>query len=350
MLACLHRVRSLLRVEVRRRLDHHRVELAFEQTFVAAQTSETRRLLDLELLAQVVCLVLEIVGASDQPVLAGFGEEVRDPASAPATADQADLQLRVLLGAENGCGLQDGEARCGRRSSQERSPREVGFGFHARKPIGALARFKSLTTPRIHSTLWAMFGSVPLHSRETTPSQPDWCSSSMHLRMFSAFTPPPTCTSELPMPVSSPRAAAASAGLTSLMWQCTTYFLSAFRVLDRVVPRDERVPCIEVAPQVFRFEMLEEVLHELEVVRVRPVRLDVDGHLVVLRPGEALAIIVTGHAKDFLPGHARRLKGAIDCIHHRATQLRRKPDGLSDILDAKGGTVRPHHRVGTVDL
>src|ERR1039458_8789630 len=47
-------------------------------------------------------------------------------------------------------------------------------------------------TPRIHSTLLRVFSSVPLHSRETTPSQPTLRRYSMQARMLSALTPPPT--------------------------------------------------------------------------------------------------------------------------------------------------------------
>src|SRR5512136_1206993 len=92
-----------------------------------------------------------------------------------------------------------------------------------------LALPKPFTTPFIHSTLRRVFSSVPLHSRDTTPSQPVRCRYSMHARMLSALTPPPTGTSELPMPVSSPRTAAARAGLTSLMWQWTMYLRSAWQ-------------------------------------------------------------------------------------------------------------------------
>ena len=35
-----------------------------------------------------------------------------------------------------------------------------------------LAFFNPFTTPRIHSTLFRVFSSVPLHSIDTTPSQP----------------------------------------------------------------------------------------------------------------------------------------------------------------------------------
>ena len=76
----------------------------------------------------------------------------------------------------------------------------------------------SRSTPRRKSTLAFMFSSEPWHSIETTPSQLVSARNCSTLRILSAFTPPPIGTCELPMPVSSPRAAAASDALTSLMW------------------------------------------------------------------------------------------------------------------------------------
>jgi len=73
-----------------------------------------------------------------------------------------------------------------------------------------------------------------------------------------------------------------------------------------------------------RLEVLEEVLHELDVVGVGAVGLDVDDDLVVLGPGEALAVIVAGDAEDLLARHAGRLEGAVHGIYHRAAQLAAK--------------------------
>src|ERR1039458_2839371 len=123
-----------------------------------------------------------------------------------------------------------------------------------------------------------------------------------------------------------------------------------FEVIERVVAGDESVPGVEVALQVFGLEVLEEVVHELEVVGVGTMRLDVDDDLVVLGPGEALAVIVAGDAEDFLARHAWRLERAIDGIDHRAAEFGGEADGLRHILHAEGRAVGPHHRVGTINL
>jgi len=83
------------------------------------------------------------------------------------------------------------------------------------------------TTPFIHSTLLRVFSSVPLHSRETTPSS----------RLVQvghagadvvALTPhqqePPSCRCRFLAAHGGARA-----GLTSLIWQWLTYLRSALR-------------------------------------------------------------------------------------------------------------------------
>lgn len=60
--------------------------------------------------------------------------------------------------------------------------------------------------------------------------------------MFSAFAPPPTGTSDEPMPVSSPRAAAAKAGETSLMWQCVKYGRRALQNSSGSLPAMKVLP------------------------------------------------------------------------------------------------------------
>src|ERR1035441_905187 len=100
-----------------------------------------------------------------------------------------------------------------------------------------------------------------------------------------------------------------------------------FEVIERVVAGDEGVAGVEVALEVFGLEVLEEVVHELEVVGVGTVRLDVDDDLVVLGPREALAVIVAGDAEDFLAREAGYLKCPVHRIDHRAAHLRGEADG-----------------------
>ena len=79
-------------------------------------------------------------------------------------------------------------------------------------------------------------------------------------------------------------------------------------------------------------------------------RLDVDDDLVVLGPGEALAVVVAGDAEDLLARQAGDLEGAVHGVHHRAAEFGGEADGLRDVLHAKGRAVGPHHRVGAVNL
>ena len=72
--------------------------------------------------------------------------------------------------------------------------------------------------------------------------------------------------------------------------------------------------------------------------------------LVVLGPREALAVVVAGDAEDLLARQAGRLERAVHGIHHRAAQFGGEADGLRHILHPERRAVRPHHRVGAVNL
>ena len=109
MLARVHGGGGVYRVEIGRRLDDHRVELAFQQPLVARQPRVTARRVDLVLLAHGIGFVLEVVRAGHQPILAGIGEQLGNPTAASAAADQANLQHRVGLRAKDQRGFQDGE-------------------------------------------------------------------------------------------------------------------------------------------------------------------------------------------------------------------------------------------------
>src|ERR1035438_468726 len=79
-------------------------------------------------------------------------------------------------------------------------------------------------------------------------------------------------------------------------------------VVERVVARDKCVPRVEVAPQILGVEVLEEVLHELDVIGIGTVRLDVDDDLVVLGPPKALGVVIASDTEDLLARQAGRLR------------------------------------------
>ena len=120
--------------------------------------------------------------------------------------------------------------------------------------------------------------------------------------------------------------------------------------LQRILAGDEGVARVEVEAEVRRAEALEEPRHEFEIARIRPVGLDVNDHVVVLGPGEALAVVVARDAEDFLERQPWRLEGPVDRIDHRAAEFRREANRLLHVLHAEGRAVGAHHRVRAVDL
>src|ERR1044071_232460 len=96
--------------------------------------------------------------------------------------------------------------------------------------------------------------------------------------------------------------------------------------------------------------MLEEILHEFDVIRIRTVRLDVDDNPIVLGPRKALAIIVAGDTEDLLARQAGRFERAVHGVHQRAGQFRGEADSLGDILHTESRAVRSHHWIGTIDF
>ena len=168
--------------------------------------------------------------------------------------------------------------------------------------------------------------------------------------MLAAFTPLPTADSDEPMPVSSPRAAAASAGGDVLDVTVRQVFAQRLAHLQRILAGDERVARVQVETQIGRVEIVEQPRHEVDVARVRAVGLDIDHDAVVLGPGEALPVVVAGNAEDLLQRHPRRFHRAVDRVDHRTAQFRREADRLLHVLHAEGRAVGPHHRVGAVDL
>ena len=95
MLARVDRGRGLLRVEVRRRLDHHRVDGRVEQPLVGGERGEPAGGGDLEAVAKRLGPVREIIGAGDELVLPRPGEQIGNPGAAASAADHPQANNRV---------------------------------------------------------------------------------------------------------------------------------------------------------------------------------------------------------------------------------------------------------------
>ena len=123
---------GVFRVEIRRRLNHHRVELLFQKALVSGEAGEAPGLVHLELFSRRLRLVREIVRHGRQVVMAVFQEQVGDPRAAPAAADEAEVDFGIALGAAGQPRLGDGE-RQGRSPGrgQELPAGESGVGGSA---------------------------------------------------------------------------------------------------------------------------------------------------------------------------------------------------------------------------
>ena len=93
VLARGHRVGGLDRMEERRALDRHRVELLLEQPAIGGQSREAPRRRNAELVARGLDPIREVVGQRDDVVAAVLLKQVGDPAAAPAAADDAEIHL-----------------------------------------------------------------------------------------------------------------------------------------------------------------------------------------------------------------------------------------------------------------
>lgn len=137
--ACVALRVSVIRIDVWARklagdaIDHHSVELGFEQALVAGKPGITAVRLDFELIARGIDFVREVIRAGDEPVFAGLREQVGNPSAAPAAADECDVKDAVGFGAENRGGFQDGKGGGGGRAGEKRAAGhgERDFGrFH----------------------------------------------------------------------------------------------------------------------------------------------------------------------------------------------------------------------------
>ena len=88
-----HRRGHLFRMKIGRSLNHHRVQLLFQQSAVSRKPSVTVLGIDLEFLANFVDPILEVIRSRHHIVAPVLVEQVDDPLSAPAAADQADIDL-----------------------------------------------------------------------------------------------------------------------------------------------------------------------------------------------------------------------------------------------------------------
>ena len=115
MLARLDSGGGLFGMEVGRALDHHGVELLLQQLAITGKPGIAVGGGHIELRPRLIRVVLEVVRHGDKVVAPVLLEQVGDPLPAVAAADQADINLRVGLGAAHQSRLQDGER-------QDRSP------------------------------------------------------------------------------------------------------------------------------------------------------------------------------------------------------------------------------------
>ena len=121
-----YRGRRLLRMEIRRADDGHRVELLLQQALVGGKPGEAVARQYIELLAGRIHAVLEVIGERHHVVIAVLGEQLGDPRSPPAAADDAEVDLRVGFGAPNQLRLEHREPK-GRRTGacEEFAARDV---------------------------------------------------------------------------------------------------------------------------------------------------------------------------------------------------------------------------------
>ncbi len=122
----LHGRAGVLGEAVRRRLERDRVDAARNDALVARKPREAPRLVDLARVAAGVGDFLEVVRDRVKLIAAVLREEVRDPAPAPAAADDAELDARIGLRAGDEPRLEKGHAGERAAGRKELPPRDHG--------------------------------------------------------------------------------------------------------------------------------------------------------------------------------------------------------------------------------
>ena len=112
----------LLRMKIRRAFDDDRVELLLQQPAIAGEPGEAAGGRHVELRSGLVGVVLEVIRDGDDVIAAVLLEQVGHPFPAVAAADEADVDLRVGLGAADQLRLQDGEGEDGGAGSGDEMP------------------------------------------------------------------------------------------------------------------------------------------------------------------------------------------------------------------------------------
>ncbi len=118
-----HAGRRMLRVEVRRRFHDDGIQLLLQHALVARQSGVTRFGFHIQLAAEVIETILEIVGRRHDVVATVFLEQFGNPRAAATAANEADIDLLIGLIAPDQLGSQNREARGGRSGTgQEAAP------------------------------------------------------------------------------------------------------------------------------------------------------------------------------------------------------------------------------------
>ena len=110
----------LLRMEVGRAFDGHRLDLRLQQPLIAGQARESLGRRDIELLPGAIGLRREIIGQRGEVVTAVLEEQIGDPLAAPAAANQPQVDLAAGLRAARQAGRPRAESHgCGPRARQK---------------------------------------------------------------------------------------------------------------------------------------------------------------------------------------------------------------------------------------
>ncbi len=120
--------------------------------------------------------------------------------------------------------------------------------------------------------------------------------------------------------------------------------------LDRVLPGDERVACVEIQSEVGRIEEAEDSFHRVRVGRVGSMRLDVDDNLVPLGPFQHDPVVLLHEGHDLLVGVSGGLARAIGGVHAGAADGFGELDRASGVADAAVLPFGRGHRIRRIEL
>ena len=143
MLARVDSGGGLFGMEVRGALNDYRVELLLQQLAVAGEPGVAVGGGHVELRPRLIRVVLEVIRDGHNVVASVLLEQVGDPFAAVAAADEADINLRVRLGATHEFRLQDGECQDGCPGPGDEASARDGCGVGLAMLILRCSHFRS---------------------------------------------------------------------------------------------------------------------------------------------------------------------------------------------------------------